>query len=281
MVTLAALMALAGAAPERPLHAMDTYTSPVYGASSLTPAAQLDLVKELGYAGICWTVGEPAETADLARRAKQSGLRIAAIYAGATLRRTGLELDPRLPATMDALKGHGTLIWVHIGSPDYPASSPEGDPVAVEGLRSLAAEAARRKLRVALYPHVGDWVERAEDALRLAEAVDRPNLGVTYNLCHSLKMGEEARIPGILRRARPRLFMVTLNGADAGAPEAGWDRLIQTLDRGTYDVGAVLRLLDGMRYKGPIALQGYGIGGDPRDNLERSIAAWRKLTAAR
>ncbi len=58
-----------------------------------------------------------------------------------------------------------------------------------------------------------------------------------------------------------------------------WNRLIQTLDRGSYDVGIVLRILRQLGYEGPIGLQGYGLGGDRRDNLVRSIKAWKKLTA--
>jgi hypothetical protein len=33
-------------------------------------------------------------------------------------------------------------------------------------------------------------------------------------------------------------------------------------------------------YKGPIGLQCYGIGGDTRDHLARSLAAWRKMNPA-
>jgi hypothetical protein len=89
-------------------------------------------------------------------------------------------------------------------------------------------------------------------------------------------VGDEARIPELLAQAAPRLFVVTINGADAGAAGASWNRLIQTLDRGTYDIGIVLRKLRELRYTGPIGLQGFGIGGDIRDNLARSMAAWRK-----
>ncbi len=39
----------------------------------------------------------------------------------------------------------------------------------------------------------------------------------------------------------PYLFVVSINGADGGATnDMLWDRLIQTLDRGSFDVGRVL-----------------------------------------
>ena len=72
---------------------------------------------------------------------------------------------------------------------------------------------------------------------------------------------------------------VTINGADAGG--TSWKELIQPLDRGTYDVSQVLRLLRKMKYTGPIGLQHYGIGGDARENLEHSMEGWKRLSGAK
>jgi sugar phosphate isomerase/epimerase len=265
-----------GVALKNPFFAMDTGTHLPGG----TPEAQLDMVKELGYKGISWTLGDPAEARSVAEGARKRGLKLFALYAGATLRRGKLEYDPRLKDAMTALKGYDTLIWLHVGSSDYPKSSPEGDAAAVEGLRELADFAAARRLRIALYPHVGDWIERVQDAVRVAQAAGRRNLGATFNLCHCLQVGDEQAIPDLLARAAPHLFMVTVNGADTGAAGAGWDRLIQTLDRGTLDLAPLLRRLKELRYTGPIGLQGYGIPGDSQENLARSMAAWRKLTSS-
>ena len=68
--------------------------------------------------------------------------------------------------------------------------------------------------------------------------------------------------------------MVTINGADPGE---SWNELIQTLDRGSFDTGQILDVLQDIGYQGPIGLQGYGIGGDVRDNLTHSMRAWRRL----
>ena len=104
---------------------------------------------------------------------------------------------------------------------------------------------------------------------------------MTFNLCHALAVGDEDKIPALLKEAGPLLFTVTLNGADAGVKGPQWNRLIQTLDRGSYDVGIVLRTLKRLGFDGPIGLQGYGLTGDRRDNLARSIGAWHKLSASR
>jgi hypothetical protein len=81
----------------------------------------------------------------------------------------------------------------------------------------------------------------------------------------------------LLKRAMPRLWAVSINGADVSDEKPGWDRYIQPLDRGSFDTVAFLTTLDKLGYAGPIGLQCYGIGGDAREHLARSMAAWRKI----
>ena len=262
---------------KNPFYAMDTCTKLHYPASDISPDAQLAMLQEIGYKGIAWTVGDPAELKQVIESCHKRRMKLYAHYAGATLSRDKLEVDPRLISDMDMLKGSGTIIWLTISSTDYIRSSEDGDEAAVKGLRALADEAASRKLRIAIYPHTGMWAERIQDGLRLVKKAARKNIGVSFNLCHCLYVGDEKQIPDLLKSAAPSLFMVTLNGADSDAGGAGWDRLIQTLDHGTLDLHPLLQTLKAIRYTGPIGLQGYGLPGDRRDNLTRSMEAWKKL----
>ena len=59
--------------------------------------------------------------------------------------------------------------------------------------------------------------------------------------------------------------------------QSGWGRYIQPLDRGSFNMSAFLQTLRQLNYAGPVGLQCYGLTGDARDHLSRSIAAWRKL----
>ncbi|MCF7674444.1 MAG: DUF1080 domain-containing protein [Akkermansiaceae bacterium] len=260
-----------------PFFAMDTATKRSYPNDPTPPAEQLDLLKELGYNGIAWTADDPAKTREVAAAARARGMRMWAIYFEGTLTKDGIQIDPRLEPTLDVLRGHDTIIWLHLPSKDFTTSSPAGDAVAVPALIELADKAAQRGLRVAIYPHAGDWTERIQDAVRLAKKVNHPNFGVTFNLCHCLRVGDEARIPELLEQAAPHLFCVTVNGADSNATDPSWKQLIQTLDRGSFDLAPMLRKLTELKYPGPIGFQGYGIGGDPRDNLTRTINGWRNL----
>jgi sugar phosphate isomerase/epimerase len=138
----------------------------------------------------------------------------------------------------------------------------------------VADVAQQHEVKVALYPHFGFYVATAHDALRLVRATDRANVGVSINLCHELRSGNAAQLDEIVQAAAPYLFLVSINGADH---EGDWDRLIQTLDRGDFDVGAFLKQLQAVGYLGPIGLQCYNLKGDQRENLKRSMQAWQKL----
>jgi len=187
----------------------------------------------------------------------------------------GLTACPREAVAL--LKGRDTILGLLVtgGKPSDPAL----DPRAVEVLREIADIAAEQGVRVALYPHTNDWLERVEDAVRIAKKVDRRNLGAMLNLCHWLKVGGEAQgLEPLLKDAAPHLFVVTINGADAGlGRRGGWDKLIQPLGSGTFDVYALLKTLRTVGYNGPVGLQCFGLRGDAREHLARSIAAWRKL----
>jgi sugar phosphate isomerase/epimerase len=266
---------LSGAAAQtaglpNPFFAMDT---------AVRDLAGLDTVKELGYAGIGWRLDAPEKLAGAAAQLKLRGLKLFALYTGANLSRDKLSWNNQLDAAMAALKGSGAALWMPVGSGTFKKSSRDGDAVAAKGLQQLADKAAANGLWVALYPHTGMWIESVQDAVRVARQVNRKNLGVTFNLCHCLMVGEETRIPALLNEAAPYLFFVTINGADTGAAGGPWNRLIQPLGQGSFDVVTVLRKLRELRYQGPIGLQGYGVGLPPKENLTRSMEAWKKLSA--
>jgi sugar phosphate isomerase/epimerase len=157
-------------------------------------------------------------------------------------------------------------------------SDPSVDPHAVEILREMSDLARDSGSQLLLYPHLGSWIERIEDSIRVAEKVDRPNVGVMFNLCHWLRVDKQRDYKPLLKRAMPRLWAVSINGADEFDPKPDWQRYIQPLGQGSFDVGTLLKTLKELGYKGPIGLQCFGIGGDTREHLARSMEAWRELS---
>ena len=249
-----------------PLFAMDTGTR---DEAHRTPASQAAMLQALGYAGV-----DHSGTAGLAEfiaTLSAQQLQLFAVYSGLAI---DDDADPAAhDAALAALKDRGACLWLPLTSRSVPPSSPAGDALAVPRLRQLGERAAGVGVRLAIYPHTGFWVERVEDAVRVAAKVDLPNVGVTFNLCHFLRVSGDQDVYAALQSAVPRLFLATVNGAERGGSD--WPELIQTLDRGSYDVYGVLLALREFGYAGPIGLQGYGIGGNAEDNLRRSQAAWR------
>jgi len=206
------------------------------------------------------------------------GLRMFSTYVGVQLGPDQPAYDPLLPEAIEQLEAHGTVLWLYLQGGE--ASSTTLDDRAVDVVREIAEMADASGLRVALYPHTGFYVATVADAVRVTESVGRENVGVSFNLCHFLKQNDEADLRECLEAAAPHLSLVSINGADSGETrEMGWDRLIQTLDAGTYDVGPLLEILDELEYDGPIGLQCYAIEGDIRENLGRSMEAWHALGA--
>ena len=247
--------------------------------TAIRDLGRLGTAKELGYTGVGWRF-EPAETlAGSVAALRGSGLDLVAVYGGATLTKEGIGFRGDLGARLEVLAGTGTTIWLPVNSADFPASDPAGDAVAVPELRRLADLAAKQGLRVALYPHAGSWLERIQDAVRVAKAVDRKNFGVTFNLAHCLRVGDEAKIPALLAEAAPHLFLVTINGADQNAAGAPWERLIRPLDEGDYSVAKLLGELERIGYTGPIGLQAFGVKLPVAESLSRSMKAWRAIVA--
>ena len=257
-----------------PFFAMDTGTQ---DATHKTPAEQVALVKDIGFAGVGPIYHDAAELHQWLVALDQSHLKMFALYLSLRLDDVPASLASVKEATA-ALRGRDTLLWIYVTDKRGPRFDSSDDAAVVQALREIAGYAKDAGLRVALYPHTGFFVQSVEDAVRLAAKVDRKNLGVTFNLCHWL-MVDGKDLAASLKAAQPYLLCVTINGADAGG--RNWTQLIQPLDRGTYDVSQLLRLLHTMKYTGPIGLQHYGIGGDARENLEHSMAAWKRLSGAK
>ena len=256
-----------------PFFAMDT-------AARGKPAEVVPLLKELGYTGLGGQVGDGA----MATALENAGLKFYNGYTTVAFHADRPAPDDNLRGQIDRMKGHATTVWLSVSQVadsqrSFPHSSPDGDEIALARLREIADYAEPRGVKVALYPHAGSWLERVEDGVRLAEKLNRASVGTTFNLCHWLKVEGAERDPApVLKAALPRLMFVTINGADTGdTKKMGWDRLIQPLGSGSYDVAALVRTVRQVGYTGPIGFQGYGIKAPPREILTKTMTAWKDM----
>lgn len=236
---------------------------------------QAQMLKELGYPGVghIWLdkVEERIKTLDAA------GLRLFQITMVVDVAPGKTPYDAaRFKEVCAAIKGRKVQFCLLVNG--MKPSDPSVDPNAVKILREMSDQAHESGAQLLLYPHQGSWVERIEDSVRVADKVDRPNVGVMFNLCHWLRVDKSRDYKPLLKQAMPRLWAVSINGADELDDKPGWDRYIQPLDKGNFEIAAFLRTLRELGYTGPIGLQCYGIGGDVREHLARSLTAWRKLS---
>ena len=273
LVYLCALGALV-AAEQPAFFAMDT-------AARLQPAECAAVLAELGYAGLG---GRPATAKAHATALKSKGLVFFNGYHVADFASGQNNLPPGLTKAVDDLAGTGGTLWLAMNKVELPLGlrmPPEyGDTVVVPQLRQLVAYAKPKGVKISLYPHAGFWGARFETCVRVASKVDDPALGVTFNLCHWLKVEGSERDPlPLIKDALPRLSFITINGADTGDTQnLGWDKLIQPLGRGTYDVGAFVAKARAVGYRGPFGFQGYGIKMEPKELLKETMEGWKKIT---
>lgn len=250
-----------------PFFAMDTATK---DANHQTYESQAKMIKDLGYAG--WGPSAKENVPEMLKALDAQGLKMFAAYVMSNVDPDQPKYDPKTSEAIAALKGRDTFIWLCMLGTKFEPAAPEGDERAVAIIEEIAEMAEKAGLRVALYPHVNFYLARVEDAVRLVGKVRHRNVGVTFNLCHWLKTDRQKDPTAVLKLARPHLMLVSINGADH---EGEWDRLIQPLGRGEFDVYGLLKTLHKMDYKGPIGFQGYGIKGDVNENLKETMKAWQ------
>lgn len=233
-----------------------------------------DTLKELGYDGMGTRGTNLVEQTEIFEKA---GLKLHSTYLGLNLD-ADQKYDANLMKAIKQLKGKGTILWFTVSSKKYKPASVEGDAVAVKAIRELADAAHDSGLKIALYPHANMYVETLSDSVRIAKKVNRRNVGGSFNLCHWLKVEGDIDYRPILKESLPYLFVVSTSGAESGdTKKMGWDKLIQTLDKGSFDNYKLLKYLKDIGYKGPVGLQGYRIKGDPKETLSSSMKAWRKI----
>jgi sugar phosphate isomerase/epimerase len=270
---------LSFAADRNPFFTMDTA---LRDGKSRSAAEQAALLKELGYDGL-GAGGYPSN--EVFAAFEKAGLKVFTTYLMLAFDSAKPSLEPALKELVPRLKGHGTTLWIAITGVTrdglkLKSSAPSGDDLVVPLMRELADLAQTNDVKIAFYPHTWFWIERVEDALRVANKVNRPNMGVTFNLCHWLKVEGDRDPKSVLTEALPRLFFVSINGADHGDTKMhDWNRLIQPLDKGTYDVAGFVKSLRHLGYNGPIGFQGYGIAGDSPDILRHTMIGWRRINA--
>lgn len=237
---------------------------------------QAQMLRELGFDGVGYTLWLDENLDKNLKTLDEAGLELYMLYTSIDLNPATPAYDPRVPEAIRKLKGRPATICVLIRG--FPPGDPKGLEPAVKVLRELGDVAAESGLRVSIYHHTNDWTESVIFALEVVRKVNHPQVGGNFNLCHWLKVDGDKDYRPILRENASKIFAVTINGAKLGS-ETWTNGLIQPLDRGDFDNPALLKTLRQIGYAGPVGLMCYGVPGDAREHLGRSMKVWKSWQA--
>jgi sugar phosphate isomerase/epimerase len=233
-------------------------------------AEQVQILADIGLDGFDNRELEDLET--VTRELDKHGLKLYTIYFAVRIDPGEEAYNPGLAEALPLLNGHDTILWCNVHSKQFKSSDPAGDELAAPIFQEIADMAAPYGVKVAPYPHINLWVETPEDTVRLADKVDRPNFGTSFNLYHWKVLGDRQRpIEEVAKALAPRMFVMSING-DEGPHDIG---PLEAADIDEYYT--VLKAFRDEGYRGPVGLQSYLIPGDPRENLGQSYAVWRLL----
>ena len=101
----------------------------------------IEMVKELGYAGIVCTAGKGL--GEMIREVDNNGLILYSVYLGANIDSDQPKYGPELKETIEVLKGRNAILWLFVRSKKLKPSSLDGDERAEEVIREIADMAAK------------------------------------------------------------------------------------------------------------------------------------------
>lgn len=236
---------------------------------------QAALLKNYGFDGI--EHRETDKIMELKEALDKKGLKIYADYVNIDIDKND-PYNPEWKEVIPKLKGTRIILWCHLHSARFKPSDEDADDLIVPVLQELADFAEPYGVKLAIYPHIWFLAEKAEDSYRIAQKVNRNNVGAVFNLPHFLRTDSAENINNVINLIMPKLFAVSICGADNGETgKMDWDRLIQPLGQGTFDVYYLVKLLADKGFKGPFGLQCYGLKGDPDTYLPHSGETWKSF----
>jgi sugar phosphate isomerase/epimerase len=244
----------------------------VPGPKHYTFAEQAKLLRQLGYDG----VGIPIDGhfADNLKALDEAGLPLLNVWTGVDVRPGATAYGANVAEAIRKLKGRPAVVNTLLHG--LKPGDPQGLSPAITALRALGDVAAEAGVRIAVYHHTHDWTEHCDFTIELVRKVNHPQVGYQFNLCHWLMVEGQRDYRPLLRANPDKLFGVSISGATLGA-KTWTDGLIRPLDEGNFDFRPLLATLDEIGYCAPVGQQCFGVRGDPRDYLARSIKVWRQL----
>ncbi len=233
------------------------------------------IMKEIGYKSVAVSTYEPQFEARM-KAFREASLRIGAVSLAWTTDGKSDKFNIPMDLVLSKVRDTGAIIMFGIRVEEGATVT---DERIVEQLRARAKQAQEAGVTLGIYPHIGFRVSRFDHATRIADAIDHPAFGVCFVLCHYMKQSDEQDIPAKLRAAKDRIVTAVINGSPTGNTKAmRFERLVQHIDKGEFDLAGFLDLLCGeLKFEGPVYVQCVNIRAPTRRTLEATYAKWQDL----
>lgn len=238
---------------------------------------QVRVMKETGYDGI--EISQPGNFPEMKAALDKLHFHGASFYfqvdPGEPL------LNPVLKDYIAALKGTGTILTPYIQAGANLPHTPETDMKLIALLRELSAWASASGLQVAIYPHLGFYIQSTRQALELVKQIDRKNTGLSFNLCHWLATtpaSERGSLKPLLAEAAPHLRMITICGCNdtVSTRQNIWEDYIMPLGEGSFDTyGLAKYVIRDLHFRGPVGVQCYGLNKDKTWLVKHTMEIWK------
>jgi sugar phosphate isomerase/epimerase len=241
-------------------------TNPIYVQSTGLSGSvenRVQMVAEAGYDGIMWE-GPSGDIPAVLSALDAQGLGMIGLWRPA---------NGDIPSDAALLDGTEAQLMLYATGGAY-----SNDDAVISDIAAVADLVKDEGRLVTLYPHAGDYVETIDDAVRIIEKLNRDNVGLSFNLCHSLmyhsvnNLNFADRFDSLLQKAWPYIQAVSINGADSVGYD--WGTLIRPLGEGNFDTFGLVKTVIEKGYTGPFLLQAFGIGGDIPAHLAQSFSVW-------
>lgn len=248
----------------------------VPGIKPRSPTELARLLREVGFDGAGYAILTGPRLDETLTASDEASLKVYLLQTAINLSpNAAARYHPQVPAAIRKLKGRPVTVVVTLSG--LKPGDPAGMEPAVKAMRELGDVAAEAGVRISAYNHVDCWNESVPLNVELVRKIDHPQVGFNFNVCHWLKVEGNKDYRPLLRANAGKLFCVTICGAQIGA-KTWTNGLIQPLDRGDFDNRALLATLREIGYCGPVGIMCYGIPGDAREYLQRSMKTWSTWT---
>jgi sugar phosphate isomerase/epimerase len=261
------------------LFALDTW---FYNSLGSYPfEAKCEILAETGFDGVNLTLWSDESWADVPRIASvrdSFGIDVTGVYTSIADERDQQGIA-RIQNLIETMVGCSTIDLAVLGSSTASANSDTaGDVAVLPVIERLTQAAAERGIVLSLYHHINSWMETLGDAQRLRDAIDAPNLKLTFS-SHHWYLTDGRNPQPTIQAVAPHLSAANFCGSRRVASDNGTAATIELLDEGELDNYYLIGLLKKAKFEGPIGIQGFSMGGDVYSKLSRSAASFRDIEA--